>query len=88
MEHYPEIIDNVVKKILENEKEKLTFTPNVNTEIINEIREKIYKNFIIYVDANDNGIDKIDNVNISFLPSTLWARVAKMNPMWWETSSN
>ena len=82
--HYPEIIDNVVAEILQREKNKLTFKPIVNEDIIKEVREKIYRNFIIYVDANDNGIDKIDSKEVTGVPTTLWAKVAKMNPMWWD----
>lgn len=36
--HYEEIIPNVVKEILTNEKEKLTFDPAVNADILAEIR--------------------------------------------------
>jgi len=39
---------------------------------------------IIYADANDNGIDKIEEKDVSSVPTTLWSRVAKLNPMWWD----
>ena len=58
--HFPEVIDNVAKKILENDKDKLTFEPKINEEILKLIRDKIYKNFMIFVDANDNGVDRVD----------------------------
>jgi uncharacterized UPF0160 family protein len=58
--HYgKEIISNVIHEIIVKEKNRLTFEPKVDEEIIKMIQEKIYKNLIIYVDANDNGISKI-----------------------------
>lgn len=57
--HYPEIIPNIINQIIEDHKERLPFKPVLTQEISDDIREKIYKNFIIYVDANDNGIDKV-----------------------------
>ncbi len=44
----------------------------------------MYKDFVIYVDANDNGVDKVNDKDVSGVPGTLWTRVAKLNPMWWE----
>lgn len=44
---------------MEKEKGKLTFEPKVSQDIITHIKEKIYDSFIIYVDANDNGVSKI-----------------------------
>lgn len=43
---------------------------------------------MIYVDASDNGIDKVNEKDFTAVPTTLWGRVAKMNPMWWDDSSN
>jgi uncharacterized UPF0160 family protein len=51
----------VVSEILEKEKARLTFQPIVNNEIIAQIKEKVYEGFIIYVDANDNGVSKIND---------------------------
>lgn len=84
--HFPEIIPNVVASILS--KEKLPFEPFKSAQVLDEVREKIYKNLIIYVDANDNGVDKINEKDVSSVPTTLWARVAKINPMWWDESAN
>jgi len=86
--HHPEIIPNAISLILDREKEHLTFEPIYNQQIIDEIREKIYKHLIIYVDANDNGVDKVHEKDVSTVPTTLWQRVAKINPMWWDESSN
>jgi uncharacterized UPF0160 family protein len=72
----------VVKKILS--KTELTFEPVVTAEIITDIREKIYKSFIIYIDANDNGVDLVHDKEFLHVPSTLWSRVSRLNPMWWE----
>ena len=68
---------------MENEKDKISFEPIINEEI-----EKIYKNFIIYVDANDNGVDKVNDKDVSALPTTLWNRIGKINPMWWEHAAD
>ncbi len=57
--HFPEIIPNVVNRILEQQKDKLTFKPIQDEAIINKLRLKIYKKFMIYVDAVDNGISTI-----------------------------
>ena len=87
--HYAnEIIPNIIKEVLEDEKQKLTFEPINNAEIAKEITEKIYKNFIIYIDANDNGIDKVRDKEIAGVPTTLWSRITKLNPMWWEENAN
>ena len=43
---------------------------------------------MIYVDASDNGIDKVNEKDFTAVPTTLWGCVAKMNPMWWDDSSN
>jgi uncharacterized UPF0160 family protein len=83
--HFPEIIPNVVAQILN--KEKLTFQPAQSQEVLDRVRESVYKNFIIYVDANDNGVSKVNEKDTS-LPSTLWDRVGKINPMWWEEGAN
>ena len=48
----------------------------------------MYKNFMIYVDACDNGVDKVFEKQFMHVPSTLWSRVNKMNPMWWDEKSN
>ena len=56
-------------------------------EVIDHVRESIYKRFVIYVDANDNGVDKVKDVNTS-VSTTLWSRVSKINPMWWQESDN
>ena len=56
----------------------------MDNEIIKRITEKIYENFIRYVDANDNGVSKIGEKEVSGVPTTLWRRVGKLNPMWWE----
>lgn len=60
----------------------------MNEEIIKDIRERIYKSFIIYVDACDNGVDKVLEKEFMQVPSTLWSRISKMNPMWWDEKSN
>lgn len=60
----------------------------MNEAIIEEIREKIYKNIVIYVDANDNGVDKVYDKDVASAPTTLWSRVAKVNPMWWEENAD
>lgn len=86
--HHPEIIPNAISLILAREKEHLTFEPICTQQIVDEIREKIYKHLIIYVDANDNGVDKVHEKDVSTVPTTLWQRVAKINPMWWDESSN
>ena len=82
--HFTEIIPNIINQIIEDNKEKLPFKPILTQEIVNDIREKIYKNFIIYVDANDNGIDKVNDKEFVSVPTTLWSRIAKINPMWWD----
>ena len=51
------------------------------------IREDIYKHFVIYVDANDNGISKVDDKDSSVV-TTLWDRVGRINPMWWEEGAD
>lgn len=56
----------------------------MNEQIIEDIREKVYKNFVIYVDANDNGVDRVNEKDVAAVPTTLWSRVAKVNSMWWE----
>lgn len=66
----------------------MNFEPILNAAIIEEIRTKIYKHLIIYVDANDNGVDKVHEKDVSTVPTTLWQRVAKANPMWWDETSN
>lgn len=48
----------------------------------------MYKNFVIYVDANDNGVMKISEKEYSHVPTTLWSRISKLNPMWWDESAN
>lgn len=58
--HFPEIIPNIINIIMNEEQHILPFKPILNKEIVDDIREKIYKNLIIFVDANDNGIDKIN----------------------------
>lgn len=40
------------------------------------------------MDANDNGVEKVRDKDVSAVPSTLWARVGKLNPMWWEENTN
>lgn len=82
--HFKEIIPNAIQQVLLREKEKLTFEPILNEGIVEEIREKIYKNFVIYVDANDNGVDRVNEKDVAAVPTTLWSRVAKVNSMWWE----
>ena len=82
--NHPEIITNAITLVMDREKERLPFQPILGPEIEFEVREKIYKNFIIYVDAIDNGVDKVNEKDITSVPSTLWGRVAKLNPMWWE----
>lgn len=52
-------------------------------EIENQIRQKIYRNFIIYIDANDNGVSKINDKEFAHVPTTLWNRISKLGPMWW-----
>ena len=83
--HFPEIISNVIDHILT--KEKITFPPKHSQQIIDDIRQKIYKELIIFVDAQDNGIDKVNDKDAT-LPTTLWSRVGKLNPMWWEETYN
>ena len=51
--HFEEIIPNVVKAILGQK--KLPFQPVVNSEVEQQLRNKIYEGFILSVDANDNG---------------------------------
>lgn len=82
--HFKEIIPNAIQQVLLREKEKLTFEPILNEQIIEDIREKVYKNFVIYVDANDNGVDRVNEKDVASVPTTLWSRVAKVNSMWWE----
>jgi uncharacterized UPF0160 family protein len=86
--NFPEIIPNAIELILLQEKQNLTFEPILNPKIVDDIREKIYKHLIIYVDANDNGVDKVHEKDVSTVPTTLWQRVAKLNPMWWDETSN
>ena len=43
---------------------------------------------MIYVDAGDNGVELVNEKEFSFVPSTLWSRVARLNPMWWDEKSN
>lgn len=86
--NFPEIIPNAISQILEKEKETLTFKPNSSPELVQDLREKIYKNFVLYVDANDNGVEKVQGKDVSNIPTTLWARVAKLNPMWWEEGAD
>jgi uncharacterized UPF0160 family protein len=43
---------------------------------------------VIYVDANDNGVDKVYDKDVAAVPTTLWSRVAKVNPMWWEEGAD
>jgi uncharacterized UPF0160 family protein len=66
----------------------LTFKPIRTPKIEEDIREKVYKNFVIYVDANDNGVMKISEKEYSHVPTTLWSRISKLNPMWWDESAN
>ena len=73
-----------MKKILQ--KEKLSFEPAATPEIINEVREKIYDHLIVYVDANDNGIENVKDKQVNGMPTTLWDKVGKTNPMWWDES--
>ena len=40
------------------------------------------------MDANDNGVDKVNDKDVSSVPTTLWARVAKANPMWWDENAD
>jgi uncharacterized UPF0160 family protein len=40
------------------------------------------------VDANDNGVDKVNEKDVAAVPTTLWSRVAKINPMWWDESAD
>lgn len=85
--HFKEIVPNAISLILEREKDKLTFKPILTEAIIEQIRQKIYKHFIIYVDANDNGVDKVYDKEVS-TPTTLWSRIAKINPMWWQEGAD
>lgn len=66
----------------------MTFKPKFDQEILKYIQEKIYNSFIIYVDANDNGVSKIEGKEVAGVPTTLWGRVAKLNPMWWEEGAD
>ena len=86
--NFKEIIPNAIALVLEREKGKLPFEPILNEAIVEEIREKIYKNLIIYVDANDNGVDKVYEKDVAAVPTTLWSRVAKINPMWWDEGAD
>ena len=42
---------------------------------------------MIFVDANDNGVDRVDGKQVNAAPSTLWSRIGKLNPMWWDETS-
>lgn len=82
--HFEEIIPNILDEIQKKEGEKLSFKVHRDKKIEEDIREKIYKNFIIYIDANDNGVDLVQEKPFLHVPTTLWSRVAKLNPMWWQ----
>ena len=83
--HFPEIIPNAISQILAEE--KIPFQPIHSEEVVNRIRESIYKNLVIFVDANDNGVSKVGEKQVK-VPTTLWNKVQKINPMWWEENVN
>jgi uncharacterized UPF0160 family protein len=56
-------------------------------EVIDHVRESIYKHFVIYIDANDNGVSKVNEKDVN-VPTTIWWRVGEFNPMWWEETYN
>jgi hypothetical protein len=33
-------------------------------------------------------VDKVYEKEVSAVPTTLWSRVAKLNPMWWEEGAD
>lgn len=70
------------------EKEKVPFKVDQSEEVVKTVRARIYKDFIMCVDANDNGIDKVNGKDVNGVPTTLWARVAKTNPMWWDETAD
>lgn len=43
---------------------------------------------MIYVDANDNGVEKVHDKQFAHVPTSLWARISKLNPMWWDQNYN
>lgn len=84
--HFPEIIPNVIRHILDTV--KLPFEPVYNEDIEKEVRSKIYEGFIMGVDAIDNGVEICEGKKNYNINSALWNRIGRLNPMWWEESVN
>ena len=75
-----EVIENICKKIIEENKENLKIQVDLNPEIIDHVYHKIYKGFIMGVDGIDNGVDQYPKEIKPFYPNktSLWSRIGRL----------
>ncbi|EGR33761.1 hypothetical protein IMG5_039660 [Ichthyophthirius multifiliis] len=81
-----EIVKNICDKILEQNKQYLQTEIQLNETILQEIYYRIYKGFIMSVDAIDNGIDQYpkDIKPLYYNKTSLWSRISRLQPHWTE----
>jgi len=89
------IIENILRILNENRNSNLITNKKSEKEEsqnqeINLIYDKLYYNFIAYVDGQDNGINQYpDNIIPKYVNTTSYAnRVARLNPEWCEPNAD
>jgi uncharacterized UPF0160 family protein len=79
--HGREIIENILKAMNAYDE---------NKEVLEKIYNKIYVNFIAYVDAHDNGINQYpEEASPRYMNNTSYSsRVSRLNPEWYEPNAD
>lgn len=86
---FPELIPNIIEYILQTTTD-LSFTPINTPEVHKQVQREVYHKLILPIDGDDNGVKAYqgEGTKLYSTPGSIWARIGRLNPKWWEKNVN